>query len=607
MLQAILELFTTEQKAEAMLVNPIIEVIFLMLFIGFIVTFFVHILLFLKINTVRNYMKNTKRIDMEPLESFKKEFDVRQSNESMKVETFVQEKFSSWRFFHIPIVSMIKLVNMTISLFILLGVLGTFIGLTISLGSINAGEDQFVENVAGVLSGIDVAFYTSIVGMSFSLFMTIVVRVLNTEYMLTDVMLMFESHLEGEERQGMGQLITESKNIHEAVVYLQETNEESLKGIVDSFKSFKDYTSGLQQSAEDLAKFNDGLSNNLNEFHSLFDQMKVVTDGFGEGTAALNRNFDQLFIYFQQADARNERIATAFEKTNEKITDVSEAQINSLQLFDTSFSELKSFTSSLLEEQVEVHRSLDKIIDKSDDLVGTMESHQTKFREVFGDNLHEKLANITVYLRTLTKSFDNIGDSIKTLPSALEVINHTQAEHKKLLTDRFQELRHFNETFHEHLQTHTKESETFEKQMREAAALFGQMAVKNNQLISEINRTITSVNETFTKRDQQLDTNVTLVKDTLTNYVTSLEGTLGQKLESVIRNIENSLYVTNDGLKRELGEMRRMSEEINQNHARQTEQLLRQLSLDIQSLTRQLDMLGQQAQSRRIGRDENDF
>src|SRR5699024_10891142 len=141
----------------------------------FVVTLFIHIALFLKIRKVRNYFYETDRMDIDPLQDIKNELDIRQAEETIKIETFVQEKFSSLRIFQIPIISLIKLVQMTISVFILLGVLGTFIGLTISLGSINAGDDQLVENVAGVLSGIDVAFYTSIVGMGFSLTITILV------------------------------------------------------------------------------------------------------------------------------------------------------------------------------------------------------------------------------------------------------------------------------------------------------------------------------------------------------------------------------------------------------------------------------------------------
>src|SRR5699024_4962853 len=123
---------------------------------------------------------------------------------------FVQERFSNWRLFHMPVVNLIKLTQMTVSVFILIGVLGTFIGLTISLGSISSAGDQLVENIAIVLSGIDVAFYTSIIGMGFSLIMTLLLKLLNTEYMLTDIMLMTETNLTGEEQHGMSRLINVS-------------------------------------------------------------------------------------------------------------------------------------------------------------------------------------------------------------------------------------------------------------------------------------------------------------------------------------------------------------------------------------------------------------
>ncbi|MBO1001622.1 MotA/TolQ/ExbB proton channel family protein [Pseudogracilibacillus auburnensis] len=603
MLQALLELITTEQKAEAMLENPIIEVIFMALFILFLVTLFTHLALFFKIRRTRNYIKETNRFDIEPLQTFKREFDDRQTDEAMKVETFVQEKISSWRIFQLPVISAIKLVQMTISVFILLGVLGTFIGLTISLGSINASSELLVENVAGVLSGIDVAFYTSIIGMGFSLIMTVLVRIFNTEYMLTDLMLRLESHLEGEEQHGMNRMIGVSEKIHEGIIHLQQTNE----GIVDAFHGFKDYTSGLQQSAKDLAAFNDGLSENLETFQELFQQMKVITDGFSEGTTQLNKNFASLFTYFKQAERKNERIAHVFEHTYEKIQDVSQAQINSLEQFDTSVSDLKSFTSSLLDEQKDVHDALDGISNKTEDLVNIMGQHERQLRDIFGDDLQIKLSNMTNHLGELTTSLNKIGSSITTLPEALDIINKTQTEYKSLLGDRFRELKQFNESFNEHLKSHATDSANFEKNMHDATTSFEQMATKNNELMNEINRTVTQVNQTFIQRDQQLETNVAMLKETLSNYVSSLEGTLGQKLDTVIRNIENSMYVTSDGLKREITEMRRLSEETNQNHARQVQQLLQELNREIQTLNRHVESIGQQAASRRTGLDQNEY
>src|SRR5690625_981223 len=609
MLQAMLELFTTKQKAEAMLASPIIEIIFIELFILFIVTLIVHFSLYFKIRQTRNYVKETNRMDIDPLLSIKTEFDARQAKESMKVETFVQEKFSNWRMFQIPVVSLIKMVQMTISVFILLGVLGTFIGLTISLSSVNPVGDQIVENIAGVLSGIDVAFYTSIVGMSFSLIMTVLIRVLNTEYMVTDLMLIVESHLESHELHGMNKMIEVSEVIHGSIENLQATNEKSLQSIVESFHGFKDYTSGLQKSAEDLAKFNDGLSENLADFQELFQQMKVVTDGFGEGTAQLNENFASLFSYFQKIDRKNERIATVFEQTYEKIQDVSQAQVDSLQTFDASVTELKEFTASLLEGQADVRDALENIVQKTHGLVDTIGAYQRALKEIFGDDLGARLSGIATYLGELSKGFDRVGESITTLPEALEVINQTQAEHKHLLADRFQELKHFNQTFHDHLKKHETDSISFEKHMRDAASTYELMATKNNQLISEINRMVTDMNQTFTDREQKLESNVGALRDNLASHLTNVEGTLGQKLDTMIRSIDNSLYSLSEGMNRELMEMRRVSEDINQNHARLMQQLLQELGREIQTLNRQLTSIGQQTiqPNRRIGIDKDEY
>src|SRR5690625_4317701 len=383
MIQAFLEIFTTEQKAEAMLANPVIEFIFMALLFTFMITVIVHFVLFVKLRSIRNYLQETKRMDIEPIKSFKQQFDEQQTSRSVHVETFVQEKFSSWRLFNIPVVNLIKMVQSTISIFILIGVLGTFIGLTISLGSINSAGDQLVENVASVLSGIDVAFYTSIVGMGSSLLITVILKVFNTEYMLTDLMLMTESHLAEHEQHGMGRLINVSESINKSIDNLQVTHEQSLQGIINAFAGFKDYTEGLQQSAKDLALFNTGLSENLMDFKVLFDEMKSITDGFSEGTTTLNNNFDSLFTYFNQVDQRNERMAGAFEQTNEQIQATSQAQINTLSQFEDVTDDLKEFIASIVEEQSIIHKNMDKVTSEIVNLVETMGSHNQEFKQIF--------------------------------------------------------------------------------------------------------------------------------------------------------------------------------------------------------------------------------
>lgn len=609
MVEAILRLFTSEQKAEAILSNPMIEFIFVILFVTFAITLLVHFALFSKLKKIRNYIKETNRMDIDPLISFKGQFDRKQQDESVKVETFVQEKFSNWRVYNMPVVSLIKMIQMTVSIFILIGVLGTFIGLTISLGSINADGNELVEDVVGVLSGIDVAFYTSIAGMGFSLIMTVLIKVFNTEYMLTDIMLKTESNLEGNEQNGMSRLIDVSETINHSIIKLQETNQQSLQGIEAAFEGFQEYTTGLQQSAKDLALFNEGLTDNLQEFHQLFDLIKEVTNGFGEGTTNLNKNFDALFSYFKKMDGKNERMTKAFEQTYEKVKEVSTVQIDTLNQFEDSVEDLKHFTSSLMEGQESIRSTFEKINQKSNDLVEKMGAHNKEFKQVFGNDLTSKLGGIMSYLGQLSGDFDKLGDSIVKLPHALEVINQTQAEYKHLLSDRFQELKEFNKSFSNHLKDHITDSMVFEKHVQDATSTYEQLGMKNSHLINEMNTTITKMNQAFNQRENQLEAGVGILRDTLSNYVAGLEGTLGDKLDKVARNIAGYVDGTNEGIKREFKELSRIAEDTQQSNSRYTQQMLQELSREIQTLNRQLHSLGQQAGkwNNGIGLNQNEY
>ncbi|WP_077356361.1 MotA/TolQ/ExbB proton channel family protein [Virgibacillus halodenitrificans] len=609
MVEAVLKLFTSEQKVTAMLANPVIEFIFMVLFVTFIIALIIHITLYQRLKNLRNHIKTTNRLDVEPLHTMQDQFQKKQEKESVKVETFIQEKFSDWRMYHIPVISLIKIIQMTVSIFILIGVLGTFIGLTFSLGSIDGTGDQLVENVAGVLGGIDVAFYTSIVGMGLSLIMTILVKVLNTEYMLTDIMLKTESILEGEEQQGLNRLIDVSEDINQSIIHLQKTNQQSLQNMEAAFSGFQEYTTGLQQSAKDLASFNEGLSQNLEEFNHLFHSMKEVTNGFNEGTSKLNKNFDSLFSHFKKMDGRNERMTIAFEQTYEKVKQVAETQLETLTQFDASVVDLKDFTASMLQGQETIKHIFEKIYQHSNDLVKKMETQNKEFKQVFGSDLTSKLGGIMSYLSELSREFDQLGASITKLPHALEVIERTQNEHRHLLSDRFEELKEFNRVFSNHLHAHTKESSAFEKQLQQATTSYEQVGIKNNQLIQEIKSTISQMNQGFQQRENQLESSVSILKDTLANYVANLEGSLGDRLDQVARGFGEYMRGTNDVVKREMKEWQRISEDTQQNNMRAFQRMMEELGREIHTLNQQLNTFDQQArrQINSIGMSRNEY
>src|SRR5699024_1401932 len=275
----------------------------------------------------------------------------KRQTETISVETFVQERFSSWRVFHVPVISLIKIVQITVYVFILIVVLGIFIRLTMALSSIEGYGNRLVEHVTTVLAGVDIAFYTSIAGMGMSLSMTVLTKVFNTELVLTDIMLKFESQLEENEQKGINQLIDVSEAINASILDLQATNRASLQNIEHAFTGFQEYTDGLEQAAEDLASFNDGLSDNLSMFQAISEQIKVVTYCYIVGTAKFNNNFNLLFNYFKKMVAKQARMVQDFEQTYAKIAYVTQTHIDTLDQFTDAVTALLAFTSSLLEQQ----------------------------------------------------------------------------------------------------------------------------------------------------------------------------------------------------------------------------------------------------------------
>ncbi|WP_289890990.1 MotA/TolQ/ExbB proton channel family protein [Virgibacillus pantothenticus] len=609
MVEFILELFTTEQRVEAILSHPVIEFIFVILFAMFAFAVMIHFVIYNKLKRVRNYLKSTGRMDIDPLTGLKEQYATKQQHEMVKVETFVQEQFSNWRMFHIPVVSLIKMVQMTVSVFILIGVLGTFIGLTTSLSSINLEGNDIVSGVASVLAGIDVAFYTSIVGMGFSLVMTILLKVLNTEFMLTDIMLMTETRLEGAEENGMQRLIAISKMINESIQHLQQTNKQSFETIEVAFAGFQNYTSSLERSAENLAVFNDGLSDNLQSFEQLFTDMQEVTDGFATSTRSLNENFATLFTYFKRMDSHNERQMKAFEQTYEKIKATTALQIDGFQSFEASVEDMKKFTSSLLDEQASMQHAFSTVNEKTKQLVTQMDLQNKEFKSIFGADLSTKLTGIIQQLNELSREFDKMGDSLTQLPSALEVIHQTQAEYKHLLSDRFQELKEFNRTFSNHIKSHATNTMTFEKHMQEAASSFDQIAMKNGQLLQEINRTISQITQSLQQRENQWDNSVHILKDTLANYIHNLEDSLGKRLEQIGQALQASMRETNEQTRNEWNELRRMADSAQQNQARVMQQSFQDLQREIQMLNQRLAAFTQRnyAQNNAIRLNQNEY
>src|SRR5690606_7236063 len=63
MVEAILRLFVSEQQAEAVLTSPLVELIFMALFAGFVVAISAHFTLYSKLRKIRNFIRDTNSLE----------------------------------------------------------------------------------------------------------------------------------------------------------------------------------------------------------------------------------------------------------------------------------------------------------------------------------------------------------------------------------------------------------------------------------------------------------------------------------------------------------------------------------------------------------------
>lgn len=584
MLELLLNMFTSEEKVQAMLTSPIIRFIFYAIIMGFLLTVFIHFMLYLRLKRLNHYVKSTERLDIEPFKQMVKQYDEKEK-EHIPLETYIQEQFSKWTFTQIPIVSIIKMIRSTISIFILLGVLGTFIGLTISLGAIQTEGEALLEHIVLVLSGIDVAFYTSILGMSASLIITLLIRVFNTEYMLTDLMLTVESALATEKKQGMSQLIHVTESLKQSVDYLQQTNEKSLQEVVSSFTGFKDYTSGLERAAKDLATFNEGLTKNLIQFQTLFKQMEKNTKTFQQGTKTLNKNFNDLMTYFKGIDERNEYIITRLEQTFTNIEKTLNSQEEIAEKVNKSAQNLESFSTNFLDNQRTTTEQLSSVNRSLVEVAETLNIHNQTFRRLFGENMSSRLQHVGQYMKELAEQFKRLDESLYYLPDALSNVHESYQSHQQLMNDRYQEMKHFNETFHEHLREHKMEFVAFEQQIKQARDSFDEMNRNNHQLLQAITRTTQQINDSFYEKDQQLEQAIYRLQQTLQQFLERIEYHLGDELKQVQSNMQQTTLQLMQQIHDDFGQIQRLQEQIIQDQSRQFQQMIQ--SLHLKSLNNQ--------------------
>ncbi|WP_218244249.1 hypothetical protein, partial [Pseudomonas sp. 2995-3] len=83
-------------------------------------------------------------------------------------------------------------------------------------------------------------------------------------------------------------------------------------------------------------------------------------------------------------------MASAFQETYNKISEMSESQLQTLNQFDESVGDWKNYISSISDRQDAIHGAFELVIGQSDTLVKLMKENNKQFRGIFGDDVSSK-------------------------------------------------------------------------------------------------------------------------------------------------------------------------------------------------------------------------
>ncbi|RDY28347.1 hypothetical protein CHL78_005450 [Romboutsia weinsteinii] len=235
----------------------------------------------------------------------------------INVTSFIEEIASNLTYKNKYLLDEIKSIKNASSICILLGVLGTFVGLSTMLLSVNTKD--IINSLPATISSMQTAFTTSIFGIISSLIINMCIKHHNCEHNLLQLMLKLENLLTSE--------VTNKKSS------IMDTKIEEVKSTIKQISKSIEAIERFDKISKDLNDFND-------EFISGIEALKELLEGSGNSIKTfdqsvrkldkqfniLNIKFNKLFDKYDNQDEINTEILLEMKETSKNIYNTTESQ-----------------------------------------------------------------------------------------------------------------------------------------------------------------------------------------------------------------------------------------------------------------------------------------
>ena len=392
-----------------------------------------------------------------------------------------------------------------------IGVLGTFVGISIGLWKFNPND--ITSSVPLLLSGMKIAFATSIIGMAASIFMKYIALKNEDEENIDDIMELFNT------------MIAESRNVNNTLIENQKQTENVLNKVSEIWASHQENLT-VELKSEIL-----NLNNNtISKQEELIGEFKKL----GECFTLLNSGVNNLLTWQEN-----------YKETIENTTKELETVIQTIHNADKNASLIKENNENLSEVLKEINKTQNVIIDSNKSIIeisNTAKESIPQINEHF-TNIDNRTKESTAYLQTL------ISENLNNIKSYLEKIT------EDVLSKTTQSIYENNRQFKYEISEHISQCKMLIYSLKDLIPDINEHLLSTQK---RFNKTLIHFNEEVQNslRENTLEINkqVQLLKENTANINNTLDDTISEST----KRLENITVATSNQIKTMAEEMEKL-------------------------------------------------
>lgn len=399
-----------------------------------------------------------------------------------------------------------------------IGVLGTFVGISIGLWKFNPND--ITSSVPLLLSGMKIAFATSIIGMAASIFMKYIALKNEDEENIDDIMELFNT------------MIAESRNVNNTLIENQKQTENVLNKVSEIWASHQENLT-VELKSEIL-----NLNNNtISKQEELIGEFKKL----GECFTLLNSGVNNLLTWQENYKEIIENTTKELETVIQTIHNADE----SIESISKNSSLIKENNENLSEVLKEINKTQNVIIDSNKSIIeisNTAKESIPQINEHF-TNIDNRTKESTAYLQTL------ISENLNNIKSYLEKIT------EDVLSKTTQSIYENNRQFKYEISEHISQCKMLIYSLKDLIPDINEHLLSTQK---RFNKTLIHFNEevqnSFKENTYEINKQVQLLKENTANINNTLDDTISLST----KRLENITVATSNQIKTMAEEMEKL-------------------------------------------------